>query len=161
MLESLRVLAAAKYAPKNTLEFHFYSGEEGGLLGARAVMQDYVKRSVKVLALVNQDMTAFSPNKNIAVYTDYVSTPLSNFIMKLVPVYTALPVITDKCGYACSDHGAAYDAGYPAAYVCDENMVDATPYLHSANDALSTMDFDHLHQHVRLTIGFLVEGSYF
>ena len=57
--------------------------------------------------------------------------------------------------------GAAYDAGYPAAYVCDENMVDATPYLHTANDALSTMDFDHLHQHVRLTIGFLVEGSYF
>jgi leucyl aminopeptidase len=116
-------------------------------LGARAVMQDYVKRSVKVLASMNQDMTAFSPNHN--------------FIMKLVPVYTALPVITDKCGYACSDHGAAYDAGYPAAYVCDENMVDATPYLHSANDALSTMDFDHLHQHVRLTVGFLVEGSYF
>ena len=57
--------------------------------------------------------------------------------------------------------GAAYDAGYPAAYVCDENMVDATPYLHTANDALSTMDFDHLHQHIRLTVGFLVEGSYF
>ncbi|KAF3044527.1 hypothetical protein E8E11_008635 [Didymella keratinophila] len=161
ILESLRVLAAAKYAPKNTLEFHFYSGEEGGLLGARAVMQDYVKRGVKVLAVMNQDMTAYSPNHNIAVYTDYVSTPLSNFIIKLVPVYTALPVITDRCGYACSDHGAAYDAGYPAAYVCDENMVDATPYLHTANDALSTMDFDHLHQHVRLTLGFLVEGSYF
>ncbi|KAF9694590.1 hypothetical protein EKO04_007409 [Ascochyta lentis] len=161
ILESLRVLAAANYAPKNTLEFHFYSGEEGGLLGARAVMQDYVKRSVKVLAVMNQDMTAYSPNHNIAVYTDYVSTPLSNFIIKLVPVYTALPVITDRCGYACSDHGAAYDAGYPAAYVCDENMVDATPYLHTANDALSTMDFDHLHQHVRLTLGFLVEGSYF
>ncbi|KAH6614090.1 hypothetical protein C7974DRAFT_70723 [Boeremia exigua] len=161
ILESLRVLAAANYAPKNTLEFHFYSGEEGGLLGARAIMQDYVKRSVKVLAVMNQDMTAYSPNHNIAVYTDFVSTPLSNFIIKLVPVYTTIPVITDRCGYACSDHGAAYDAGYPAAYVCDENMVDATPYLHTANDALSTMDFDHLYQHVRLTVGFLVEGSYF
>lgn len=103
ILESLRVLAAAKYAPKNTLEFHFYSGEEGGLLGARAIMQDYVKRGVKVLAVMNQDMTAYSPNHNIAVYTDFVSTPLSNFIIKLVPVYTALPVITDRCGYACSD----------------------------------------------------------
>ena len=66
------------------------------MLGARAVMQDYVKRGVKVLAVMNQDM-------NIAVYTDYVSTPLSNFVIKLVPVYTALPVITDRCGYACSD----------------------------------------------------------
>lgn len=73
------------------------------MLGARAIMQDYVKRSVKILAVMNQDMTAYSPNHNIAVYTDYVSTPLSNFIIKLVPVYTALPVITDKCGYACSD----------------------------------------------------------
>ena len=45
--------------------------------------------------------------------------------------------------------------------MCDENMVDATPYLHTANDALATMDFDHLHQHVRLTVGFLAEGSYF
>lgn len=161
ILEALRVLAAAGYAPKNTLEFHFYSGEEGGLLGARAIMQDYVRRSVKVLAVLNQDMTAYSPNHNIAVYTDYVSTPLSNFIIQLVPVYSQIPVITDKCGYACSDHGAANDAGYPAAYVCDENMVDSSPYIHTANDALSTLDFDHLYQHVRLTVGFLVEGSYF
>lgn len=57
--------------------------------------------------------------------------------------------------------GAANDAGYPAAYVCDENMVDSSPYIHTANDALSTLDFDHLYQHVRLTVGFLVEGSYF
>jgi leucyl aminopeptidase len=103
MMEALRVLAAAKYVPKNTLEFHFYSGEEGGLLGARAVMQDYVRRGVNVLAFMNQDMTAYSPNRNIAVYTDYVSTPLSNFIVKLVPVYTQIPVIRDRCGYACSD----------------------------------------------------------
>lgn len=27
ILEALRVLAAAKYAPANTLEFHFYSGQ--------------------------------------------------------------------------------------------------------------------------------------
>lgn len=83
----------------------------------------------------------------------------------------ATPAVTSKFGFisssTCRDltdgchSGAAYDAGYPAAYVCDENMVDATPYLHTANDALSTMDFDHLHQHVRLTVGFLVEGSYF
>ncbi|KAF2127071.1 bacterial leucyl aminopeptidase [Dothidotthia symphoricarpi CBS 119687] len=161
ILEALRVLAAAKYAPKNTLEFHFYSGEEGGLLGARAVMQDYVTRKVKVLALMNQDMTAYSPNHNIAVFTDYVSTPLTNYIIKLVPVYTTIPVITDTCGYACSDHGAATDAGFAAAYVADENIVDSSPYIHTANDAVSTLDFDHLYQHVRLTVGFLVEGSYF
>jgi bacterial leucyl aminopeptidase len=66
-------------------------------------MQSYVRSGVKVLAVMNQDMTGFSPNNVIAVYTDYVNTALSNFIMTLVPTYTSLPVITDKCGYACSD----------------------------------------------------------
>ena len=31
ILEALRVLAESGYQPKNTLEFHFYGGEEGGL----------------------------------------------------------------------------------------------------------------------------------
>jgi leucyl aminopeptidase len=73
ILEALRVLAAAKYAPGNTLEFHFYGGEEGGLLGARDVFNNYASNKINVLAVVNQDMTGYSENNVIAVYTDYVS----------------------------------------------------------------------------------------
>ena len=40
-----------------------------------------------------------------------------------------------------------------------QNMVYATPYLRTANNALS-MDFD-LYQHARLTAGFLFEDFYF
>lgn len=161
VLEALRVLAEAKYAPENTLEFHFYSGEEGGLLGSRDVMQSYKQSSVNLLALMNQDMTGYSPNNVIAVYTDYVDATLSSFIRTLVPVYTSLPVITDRCGYGCSDHASARDAGYPAAYVCDENMEDSSPYIHSARDTVSTLSFLHMLEHAKLTVGFLVEASYF
>ncbi|KAK8059784.1 peptidase family M28 [Apiospora saccharicola] len=170
ILEALRVLAEAKFKPANTLEFHFYSGEEGGLQGSRGVMQSYARSGVKVLAVMNQDltllgetyqMTGYSPNNVIAVYTDYVDAGLTSFLQKLVPVYTQLKLTTDKCGYACSDHGSARDAGYPAAYVCDENMADSSPYIHSANDAVSTLSFPHMLQHAKLTVGFLVEGSYF
>ncbi|KAK6819653.1 hypothetical protein PG995_011051 [Apiospora arundinis] len=161
ILEALRVLAEAKFKPANTLEFHFYSGEEGGLQGSRGVMQSYARSGVKVLAVMNQDMTGYSPNNVIAVYTDFVDAGLTSFLQKLVPVYTQLKLATDKCGYACSDHGSARDAGYPAAYVCDEVMADSSPYLHSANDAVSTVSFPHMLQHAKLTVGFLVEGSYF
>ncbi|KAH6984304.1 hypothetical protein BKA56DRAFT_481308 [Ilyonectria sp. MPI-CAGE-AT-0026] len=161
ILEALRILAEAKYAPKNTLEFHFYSGEEGGLLGSRDVMQSYVSSGVNVLAVVNQDMTGYSPNNVIAVYTDYVDTTLTNFVMKLVPVYSDLPLLTDECGYGCSDHASANSAGFPAAYVCDENMPDSSPYIHSAQDTIATLSFEHILQHVKFTVGFLVEGSYF
>lgn len=161
VLEALRVLAEAKYAPANTLEFHFYSGEEGGLLGSRDVFNSYVRSGVDVLAVMNQDMTGFSPNNVIAVFSDYSDTNLNTFIKKLVPVYTTLPVSTDRCGYACSDHASAYSAGYPAAYVCDENVRDSSPYIHSAQDTVSTVSFPHVLQHAKLTVGFLVEASYF
>ncbi|KAK7425972.1 hypothetical protein QQZ08_007554 [Neonectria magnoliae] len=161
ILESLRILADAGYTPKNTLEFHFYSGEEGGLLGSRDIMQAYATSGVDVLAVMNQDMTGYSPNNVIAVYTDYVNTALTNFAMKLVPVYTDLELSTDKCGYGCSDHASANSAGFPAAYVCDENMADSSPYIHSAQDTIATLSFPHILQHVKFTVGFLVEGSYF
>ncbi|KAI1123061.1 Zn-dependent exopeptidase [Nemania abortiva] len=161
VLEALRVLAEAKFAPANTLEFHFYSGEEGGLLGSRDVFNSYSRSGVEVLAAMNQDMTGFSPNNVIAVFTDYSDTNLNTFIKKLVPVYTILPVSTDRCGYACSDHASAYSAGYPAAYVCDENIRDSSPYIHSAQDTVSTVSFPHVLEHAKLTVGFLVEASYF
>ncbi|KAI1815084.1 Zn-dependent exopeptidase [Poronia punctata] len=161
VLEALRVLAAAKYAPENTLEFHFYSGEEGGLLGSRDVFNTYSRSGVDVLAVMNQDMTGYSPNNVIAVYTDYADSGLTSFIQKLVPVYSSLPLSTDRCGYACSDHASAYSAGYPAAYVCDENIRDSSPYIHSSQDTVSTVDFGHVYEHAKLTVGFLVEASYF
>jgi leucyl aminopeptidase len=104
ILEALRVLAAAKFKPSGpSLEFHFYSGEEGGLLGSRDVMNDYRTRNVDVLAVMNQDMTGYSPNNVIAIFDDYVSLPLTSFLKTLVPAYTQLKVLTDTCGYACSD----------------------------------------------------------
>ncbi|KAI0803683.1 Zn-dependent exopeptidase [Xylaria sp. FL0064] len=161
VLEALRVLAEAKYGPANTLEFHFYSGEEGGLLGSRDVFNSYVRSGVEVLAVMNQDMTGYSPNNVIAVFTDYADAGLTSFIQKLVPVYSSLPLSTDRCGYACSDHASAYSAGYPAAYVCDENIRDSSPYIHSAQDTVSTVSFPHVYEHAKLTVGFLVEASYF
>ncbi|KAI8943999.1 Zn-dependent exopeptidase [Xylaria longipes] len=161
VLEALRVLAEAKYAPANTLEFHFYSGEEGGLLGSRDIFNSYVRSSIDVLAVMNQDMTGYSPNNVIAVFSDYGDSGLITFIKTLVPAYTSLPVSTDRCGYGCSDHASAYSAGYPAAYVCDENIRDSSPYIHSAQDTVSTVSFPHVLEHAKLTVGFLVEASYF
>ncbi|KAK7749230.1 hypothetical protein SLS62_008309 [Diatrype stigma] len=149
VLEALRVLAEAGFEPENTLEFHFYSGEEGGLLGSRDVMQSYASDGVDVLAVMNQDMTGYSPNNVIAVYTDYVDAALTKFVQTLVPVYSSLPLSTDVCGYGCSDHASARSAGFPAAYVCDENYDDSSPYIHSSQDTISTLSFPHILEHAK------------
>ncbi|RBQ97520.1 hypothetical protein VDGD_20166 [Verticillium dahliae] len=153
-------MAVAKYAPGNTLEFHFYGGEEGGLLGARDVFNNYAANNVNVLAVVNQDMTGYSDNNVIAVYQDFVDTSLTAYMQRLVPVYTSLPVVTDRCGYGCSDHAAARAAGYPAAYVCADTMTSSSPYIHTTSDTAQTRFYAHALQHSRLTVGFLVEASF-
>lgn len=67
------------------------------------MMQSYASDGVDVLAVMNQDMTGYSPNNVIAVYTDYVDAALTKFVQTLVPAYSSLPLSTDVCGYGCSD----------------------------------------------------------
>jgi leucyl aminopeptidase len=111
-LEALRVLANAKFAPKNTIELHFYAGEEGGLLGSQAVFASYKTAAKTVLAVVVQDMTGYSPSGKVSVYTDYVDSSLTAYVRKIVTQYTGLTYTTDACGYGCSDHASAYNNGF-------------------------------------------------
>lgn len=51
ILESYRALLAADFHPQKTVEFHWYSAEEGGLLGSQAVAKDYQSRNANVIAM--------------------------------------------------------------------------------------------------------------
>jgi leucyl aminopeptidase len=63
ILEALRVLLKSEEILKgeadNTIEFHWYSAEEGGLLGSQAIFQSYEKEARKVKAMLQQDMTGY------------------------------------------------------------------------------------------------------
>lgn len=63
ILEALRVLLASKDIIKgkadNTIEFHWYAAEEGGLLGSQAIFSEYEKTGRDVKAMLQQDMTGF------------------------------------------------------------------------------------------------------
>jgi leucyl aminopeptidase len=159
ILEALRVLANSKFKGKNTLEFHFYGGEEGGLLGSAAVFANYKSTGKNVLAVVNQDMAGYSPSGKISIYTDYVDTSLTAYTRVVATAYTGATT-SDKCGYGCSDHASARSNGFPAAYVCDEPISTSTPYIHSPNDALSTIMWPTVLRHAKFTVAFLVESSY-
>ncbi|KAG4432958.1 hypothetical protein IFR05_011553 [Cadophora sp. M221] len=160
ILEALRVIAASGFKPKNTIEFHFYAGEEGGLLGSQAIFSNYASTGKTVLAVVCQDMTGYSPSGKVSVYTDYSDSGLVTYVRKLVTQYTGITYTTDKCGYGCSDHASAYANGFPASYVCDEVMSTSSPYIHSSNDAYSTIMWDAILRHSKFTVGYLIEASY-
>ncbi|KAL9006908.1 MAG: hypothetical protein Q9188_000363 [Gyalolechia gomerana] len=153
IMEALRVLASSRFAPKNTMEFHFYSGEEGGLLGSADIWRNYKSTAKRVLAFVNTDMAGYSPSGKISVYDDYADSSLSAYVRRIVSAYIGTPT-SDTCGYGCSDHVSAYSNGFPAAYVCDEVIRTSSPYIHSPNDVSNVVlgtELRGLKQ--RLTIG--------
>ncbi|KAL2129254.1 hypothetical protein VTI74DRAFT_8008 [Chaetomium olivicolor] len=159
LLEALRVLANTNFKPKDTLEFHFYGGEEGGLLGSQAVFSNYKSGGKTVLAVMNQDMAGYSPSGKLSIYTDYVDSALTSYIRTIATAYVG-STTSDTCGYGCSDHASARANGFPAAYVCDEPMDTSTPYIHTSNDAYSTIMWDAVLRHAEFTVAFLVEASY-
>ncbi|KAK3294949.1 uncharacterized protein B0H64DRAFT_476328 [Chaetomium fimeti] len=159
LLEALRVLASAGFKPKNTLEFHFYGGEEGGLLGSQDVFSDYKSSGKTVLAVLNQDMTGYSPSGKMSIFTDYVDSALTAYARVVATAYIGATT-SDACGYGCSDHASARSNGFPAAYVCEDKMDASSPYIHTSRDAYSTIMWDAVLRHTKFTVAFLVEASF-
>jgi leucyl aminopeptidase len=76
---------------KNTIEFHWYSAEEGGLLGSQAIFQAYEEKGRDVKAMLQQDMTGFVQKtldagkpEAVGVITDYVDKGLTSFIKTVI-----------------------------------------------------------------------------
>lgn len=91
ILEAMRVLltdskVASGQSP-NTIEFHWYSAEEGGLLGSQAIFTDYKNQGKVVKAMLQQDMTGYVKSgvtESVGVITDYVDAGLTDFIKKVI-----------------------------------------------------------------------------
>ncbi|KAI1644242.1 Zn-dependent exopeptidase [Daldinia loculata] len=158
-LEAMKALLSdptiAAGEANNTIEFHWYSGEELGLLGSGEIFDSYAADGVVVKAMLQQDMTAWGDNP-MGVITDYVDQDLTAFI-RLVSEYTDIGYVDTHCGYACSDHGSATAAGYPAAFVIESDRQISNNNIHSANDTLDTINFDHMLEHAKLVLGYAYE----
>lgn len=107
ILEALRVLLKSedvlKGKAKNTIEFHWYSAEEGGLLGSQAIFSSYEKEGRKVKAMLQQDMTGYvqktldaGEEERVGVITDYVDPGLTDFIKKVITEYCDIPYVETK-----------------------------------------------------------------
>ncbi|KAI9800882.1 MAG: Leucine aminopeptidase 1 [Sarcosagium campestre] len=171
ILEALRTLLLSKNIThgdnQNTIEFHWYSAEEGGLLGSQAVFQAYEQQGRSVKAMLQQDMTGFvqrtldaGEKESVGVITDFVDAGLTEFIKKVVDTYCDIPYILTKCGYACSDHASASKAGYPSAFVIESDFKYSDNHIHTSDDIIDYLSFDHMLQHAKLTLGLVYELAF-
>ncbi|ETV64750.1 hypothetical protein H257_18412 [Aphanomyces astaci] len=119
---TVTILKTLKYlltAPIRPVEFHWYSAEEFGLQGTKAVAEEYANASTAVYALMQLDMTG------------------------LVATYVGLRVNHSACGYNCSDHYSWNISGYPSSFPFETELIDLNPNYHSQNDTVDTIIFQH------------------
>ncbi|RDB22640.1 Leucine aminopeptidase 1 [Hypsizygus marmoreus] len=163
ILESYRALIAADFHPERNVEFHWYSAEEGGLLGSQAVAKDYETRSVNVLAMSQFDMTAWvkrGTQEEVGIITDFTDAGLTKFNKELVELYLDIPYVETKCGYACSDHASWGKAGYPSSFTIESSFENSNKNIHSQNDRIDISDefsFTHMLEFSKLAVAFAIE----
>lgn len=168
ILDAFRVLLTSEDVVKgnheNTIEFHWYSAEEGGLLGSQAIFSAYEREGRDIKAMLQQDMTGYVEKtleagkpESVGVIVDFVDPKLTEFIKKVIVEYCDIPFVETKCGYACSDHASASKAGYPSSFVIESAFEYSDKHIHSTDDSISYLSFDHMLQHGRMTVAFAYE----
>lgn len=95
IMEVFRVLLKSKDVVEgkaaNTIEFHWYSAEEGGLLGSQNIFQQYEQEGRDVRAMLQQDMTGYVKGtvdaglpESVGVIVDYVDSGLTMFVKTVI-----------------------------------------------------------------------------
>lgn len=95
LLESLRVLLSDKdFGPsklQNTIEFHWYAAEEGGLRGSQDIFTQYANAGRDVWAMLNQDMVGYTKAtlnagkpESFGVITDFTDPELNEYIGRVI-----------------------------------------------------------------------------
>lgn len=105
VVEALTLLVGSGFVPKRTLEFHFYSGEEGGLRGSQDIVKAYVEDKKDVYGVYHNDMTGYlEPDSEpvVGLVTDYTSDKLTSSLEMIVTTYSGIGFELTECGYACS-----------------------------------------------------------
>jgi len=158
VLETFRVLVEAGYAPDRTIEFHTYAAEEAGLRGSQDIATAYAAAGKVVMSMAQFDMTAYNaPTNNVGIITDFTNSNLTSFFRVLVDTYSLLEWQNSVCGYGCSDHASWTRSGYRSAFPFETPFGQHSPYIHSANDAIGTLNFNRALEFVKIAIAYAVE----
>ncbi|KAJ6264259.1 hypothetical protein Dda_0403 [Drechslerella dactyloides] len=145
ILEAFRVLVEAALPLKNPVEFHWYSAEEGGLLGSQAIFTKYSELGYKVGAMLQQDMTGYVKKtldagqpESVGVITDYVDPGLTAFIKTVIATYCDIPYVETK-------------------FVIESEFQYSDNKIHTTEDKIEFLSFDHMLQHAKLTLALALE----
>ncbi|GAA5823326.1 hypothetical protein JCM5353_008234 [Sporobolomyces roseus] len=164
VLEAFRVLVSSGFQPvHHPVEFHWNSAEEGGLLGSKAIAQDYQAKGIKVKCYQQIDMSAWvkqGTEPTIGLIRDFVDPEFTDYLAKVIDEYSTIGWTSTKCGYACSDHASWSAVGAPSAFTIESTFEDSNHNIHSGKDTIEyskEFSFEHMAEFTRVAVGLVVE----
>ncbi|KAE9385153.1 Zn-dependent exopeptidase [Gymnopus androsaceus JB14] len=167
VLEAFRGILRSGYIPTSPLEFHFYAGEEGGLLGSLDISDGYKKAGKNVRGMMEFDMTAWiaaGRQEEIGIVMNQADPALSEYTKLLIEKHLDIPWVETKYpGRAGSDYMSWTIAGYQSAHVL-EGAWEGVNFRnhHQATDTIDVspeFSFDHVLRFTKLAVAFAVELS--
>ncbi|KAG8684578.1 hypothetical protein FRC11_011900 [Ceratobasidium sp. 423] len=128
----MRILKANNYRGKYAIEAHAYAGEEGDLLGSKALATEYKQQNKTIRGMLDFEMVGYQPATATNGGKSSTITVLSDPVPQM------------------SDHMAQIVQKYvPTA---EQRSVG-----HSTNDTVDKLDFDKMSDFVRAGLAWVVE----
>jgi hypothetical protein len=157
----------SRYQWNCTLRFAFWTGEEQGMLGSEAYATRARSQGQNIKGYLNMDMIAYNsgaPNEiNLFARSsvpgsinmmDLYASVISAYELNLVPVK-----YTDRSIGNYSDNKSFWDEGYASIVTTEDYYGDTTPYYHTSNDRLSTLDMAYYTEMVKASLAAFVHLS--
>ncbi|KAG1831453.1 Zn-dependent exopeptidase [Suillus subalutaceus] len=149
-------------APERPVEFHWYAGEEGGLLGSQEVVSEYTQLKKEVGAMIQFDMTAYVPKGEVPIVTFIttdVDSNLTNWATALAEEYsTSVVGVLVQAQTTC--HGIERDS-LPYLRQRAIRSGRSTHTIHTSEDKIDLADgefsFEHALEFAKVAVGFVVE----
>ncbi|HWN83274.1 MAG TPA: M20/M25/M40 family metallo-hydrolase [Candidatus Udaeobacter sp.] len=137
-----------------TVMFATWGAEEQGFVGSQAWVTYALGEGYDIQLYMNIDACGYQgdPDNIVKLFSNALSMPFNTTMQNLCTKYTNLvPVIVTPIPF--SDHVPFQNAGFPFTYSIEE---DITPFIHTPNDLLSTIDMAYFQKIVQTNLAALV-----
>ncbi|MCP4550390.1 MAG: M28 family peptidase [bacterium] len=154
----------SQYDFERTIRFLLVTGEEQGLLGSAAYANKVYNDGDNIVAVYNMDMIGYdgSGGPTLRIHTRTTGSSgypgdraLADLFVDVVDAYglsSSLTPIIDTDGETRSDHASFWNRGYSAILAIEDDN-DFTPYYHTSNDKLSTLNMPYFTNYAKASLG--------
>ncbi len=163
LLTAARIMSSSTF--DRTVRFVFFTGEEQGLFGSAIYATAAHSANEDIVAVYNMDMISWDAENGptLRLHTRTSGNPgysadlaIANTFSDVVSTYglseNLTPIITSD-GEEASDHSSFWDKGYAAILAIEDDYDDFTPYYHTPNDTLQSLNMAYFTNYAGASVG--------